>query len=417
MPKLSKGLSDKDVQNAKPKDSPYKLYDRDGLCIFIRTTGTKVWQYHYQYQNQRKTYTIGRYLSKSTPGHISLKEARLEKHKARELLSKGIDPNVYKQENAGGKYEDENMTFEALGREWHDKGTWAKKHGQNILRSLENDVFPLIGRKHIKDVTRQDIIAVLVRIEGREAYDVAKRVCNRCEVIFDYAIVKGVCDDNPALGRAKFIKKVKSQPRPHLREDQLPEFLSKLSNYHGREFVKYAMQLLCLTFLRPGELRTLEWADVNFESALIKIPAERMKMNREHTVPLSRQAMELLKELRKVTGNNELLFPSVKNNGKPIADVTLTKVLHILGYVKGSSKHAVPHGFRHTASTILNEKGFNFDHIEKQLAHIDSNKVRGTYNQAVYLEDRRKMMQWWADHLDKLKREYEEPKALSGNNK
>lgn len=401
MPKLSVGLSDKDVQNAKPRNKPYKLYDRDGLCLLIRKTGTKVWQYHYQYRTLRKTYTIGQYLGKAIPGHISLKDARMAKHAARALLDEGIDPSVHKRERVYGKCGDDEKTFEALGREWHSKGTWVLKHSKNILKSLEGDVFPIIGFKQITDVTRQDIVAVLSKVEEREAYDVAKRICQRCEAIFDYAIIKGVCDDNPALGRAKYIQKPKSKPRPHFKEKELPEFLNKLDEYHGREYIRMALELLVLTFLRPGELRNIRWDDINEEEEVLIVPADRMKMNRDHSVPLSRQALELLKELKKVTGNNPLLFPSVKNNQKPISDVTLTKVLIVMGYV--DDRKVVPHGFRHTGSTILNEHGFNSDHIERQLAHVDKNKVRGVYNHAEYLSDRRKMMQWWADHLDALR--------------
>jgi integrase len=406
MPKISKGLSDKDVFNAKPQEKAYRLYDRDGLCILIRKTGTKVWQYHYKYREKRRTLTIGQYLQKDTPGHISLKKARMARHEARALLAQGIDPSSHKQEQVNGAQGDDDKTFEALGREWHSKNTWVPKHAKNVLRSLEDDVFPVIGQKQITEVTRKDIVNVLEAVELRNAPDVAKRICQRCTAIFDYAIDKALCEDNPALGRDKFIQRPKPKSRPHFKEKGLPEFLHKLSEYHGRDYVRMAMQLLVLTFMRPGELRNARWDDVNEEKATLKIPAERMKMERDHIVPLSRQAMDLLKNLYKITGNNDLLFPSVKNNQKPISDVTLTKVLIVMGYT--GDKKVVPHGFRHTASTILNEHGFNRDHIEKQLAHVEKNKVRGIYNHAEYVEDRRKMMQWYANHLDKLKDEYTE---------
>ncbi len=400
MPRLSIGLTDKDIQSAKPREKSYKIYDREGLCLLIRNTGTKVWQYHYKYRNQRKTLTIGKYRAKDVPGHVSLKNARLAKHEAKALLETGIDPSAHKQDIFHGNEGANDQTFGVLGREWHSKGTWVQKHSKNILKSLEDDVFPIIGSKQITDVTRQDIIAVLSKVEEREAYDVAKRICQRCEAVFDYAIIKGICDDNPALGRSKFIQKPKSKRRPHFKEKELPEFLNKLKEYHGREYIRMALELLVLTFLRPGELRNLRWDDIDEEERLITIPALRMKMDRDHSVPLSCQALMLLKELKKVTGNNPLLFPSVKNNQKSISDVTLTKVLIVMGYV--GDKKVVPHGFRHTASTILNEHGFNSDHIEKQLAHAEKNKVRGIYNHAEYLSDRRKMMQWWADHLEQL---------------
>ena len=248
MPKITKGLSDKDIQSAKPKNKDYRLYDREGLCILIRKTGTKVWQYHYKRNEKRKTLTIGQYHHKGRPGHVSLSDARIARYEARAMLDRGIDPSEHKQEQVNGSHGEEDKTFEALGREWHGKGTWVRKHARNILKSLEDDVFPIIGHKQIVEVTRQDIIAVLAKVEEREAYDVAKRICQRCEAIFDYAIAKGECNDNPALGRAKYIQKPKSQRRPHLKEKELPEFLNKLSKYHGRDYVKMAMQLLVLTF-------------------------------------------------------------------------------------------------------------------------------------------------------------------------
>jgi len=398
-----KRLTDKEVENAKPKNKDYRLYDGEGLQLLVRASGTKVWQYPYRFKDKKSIFTIGEY-HKNKPGALGIKEARIKRHEVRTLLDQGIDPNVWKKERIHGMDGQEHYTFEALGREWHGKGTWVRKHSKNILKSLEDDVFPVIGSKQITDVSRKDIITVIQAVETRGAYDVAKRVCQRCEAIFDYAITKGVCEDNPALGRSKIIQRPKRKNRPHFKEGQLPEFLYKLSNYHGRDYVKMAMKLLALTFLRPGELRNLHWSDVDFEKEQIVIPPDRMKMDRAHVVPLSRQALELLKNLKKLTGNNELLFPGVKNNGKPLSDVTLTKVLQVMGYVE--EKKVVPHGFRHTASTILNEHGFNSDWIERQLAHVENNSVRRAYNHAEYLDERRRMMQWYADHIDKLRASY-----------
>ena len=402
MPKIVKRLSDKEIEAAKPQEKDYKLFDGEGLCLLVRTSGTKVWQYPYVFKGRSTIFTIGKY-HKDMPGTIGLKMAREKRYEVRALLDQGIDPNAQKQ--ARRSYNNSETTFEALGREWHSKGTWVTKHARNILKSLEDDIFPLIGTKEITKITRQDIVTVLTNVEKRGACDVAKRICQRCEAIFDYAITKGVCEDNPALGRSKIIQKPKTKNRPYLKEKDLPEFLYNLESYHGRNYVKIAMQLLVLTFMRPGELRNTRWTEVDFEKAIIKIPANRMKMARDHIVPLSRQALSLLQELQKITGKNELLFPGIKNNGQPISDVTLTKVLIVMGYQ--GRKKVVPHGFRHTASTILNEHGKNQDHIERQLAHAEKNKVRGTYNHAEYLTDRKEMMQWYADHLDYLRGKYE----------
>jgi integrase len=296
---------------------------------------------------------------------------------------------------------DTELAFEKIAREWHDKQVWNPKHAKNILRTLEVDVFPYIGKKPIIEVNAQDILKILRIIEERNALDVAKRVNQRCTAIFDYAIVKGICDNNPATGRAKIIKARKVKHRPHLTEEQLPEFLNALENYRGTKKVKLAMKLLLLTFVRPGELRHARWEEIDEEKAEWRISAERMKMKRPHIVPLSTQALELLNELKGITGKSALLFPSSKKPNVPISDVTLTKLLIILGYV--GDKKIVPHGMRATASTILNEKGqFRPDVIERQLAHIEKNKVRAAYHHAEYLDERKTMMQWWGDYLDKL---------------
>lgn len=413
MPKKTQELREKTILNAIPRDRDYKLYDREGLCIVIRKTGKKVWQYHYQHQQKRKTLTIGNYYNNAKQlGHISLKDARMRRYEAAHLLSNGIDPNEHKKNVLNNLEGNDCLAFEAVGREWHKRGVWVPKHAKNILRSLEDDVFPFIGRKPIDKINARDIVEIIERIEEREAYDVAKRVCQRCAGIFDYAINKGLCENNPAIGRAKFVKKVKVKPRSHFKEHELPNFLCDLSKYHGRDYIKIAMLLLVQTFLRPGELRHLEWGFVDFEAGTINLPAHVMKMKREHYVPLSKQSLALLMELHEITGDNTLLFPSILNHRKPISEVTLTKVLRVMGY---SGEQVVPHGMRHTASTILNERGFNFDHIEKQLAHVQENKVRGAYNHAQYLDARREMMQWYADHLDELASKHDRQTATCKN--
>jgi integrase len=191
--------------------------------------------------------------------------------------------------------------------------------------------------------------------------------------------------------------------RAHLKESQLPEFLYWLDQYHGRDYIRLAMKLQIITFLRPGELRMGLWEEIDWKNALWRIPAERMKMKRAHVVPLTTQALDILAKLEEITGNNELMFPGIRATHKPISDVTLTKVLRTMGY---TGDMVVPHGFRHTASTILNEHRFDHDVIERQLAHVEKNKIRGIYNHAEYLDERRKMMQWYADHLDTLKASY-----------
>lgn len=400
MPKLIRKLSEAEIRNSKHKAKPYKLCDEGGLRLLVRPSGTKVWQYPYKFLNKNNTYTIGQYCPKGRAGYVGTAEARKIRDQIKEMIDQGIDPNRHKQIQRHGSKEKAKTTFEAIGREWHDKGVWVPKHKQNILRSLEDDVFPLIGYKQINQVTTQDVVHVLDMIQKRGAMDVAKRICQRCEAIFDYGLMKGLCENNPAAGRSKYIKAPKRQNRPHLKEHELPEFLRKLDSYQGRNYIRLAMKLLVLTFVRPGELRHALWEEIDIDNALWSIPAERMKMNRDHLVPLSKQAVAILEELKEITGDSDYLFPSIRSPHKPISDVTLLKLVQILGY-EGENK-ITPHGFRHTASTILNEHRFDRDAIERQLAHVEENKIRGTYNHAEYLPERRKMMAWYADYLNSL---------------
>lgn len=404
MPKIIKKLSEAQVRNALPKEKPYKLYDDGGLRLLVRPTGAKVWQYPYTANGKSNTYTIGQYCPKGRAGYVGTADARKIRDEIRELLQQGLDPNRHKLRLRSASEESSQTSFEAIAREWHGKGTWVEKHAKNILKSLEEDVFPLIGKKQIDRVNTQDVIAVISAVEKRQALDVAKRICQRCEAIFDYGIVKGVCENNPASGRVKFVQSYKVNHRPHLKEHQYGEFLAKLDDYHGKDYIRLAMKLLTMTFVRPGELRGAKWSEIDMPNALWRIPAERMKMQRDHTVPLSRQALQILRELKTMTGHSDYVFPGIRSPHKPISDVTLLKLIQLLGYT-GDNK-IVPHGFRHTASTILNEQRYNRDVIERQLAHIDKDKIRGIYNHAEYLKERTGMMQDYADHLDKLKSDY-----------
>lgn len=395
MPRTNKKLTDIVIRNAKPKEADYKLYDDGGLRLLVRKTGTKVWQFPYKLNGKYNICTLGQY------PEVGASEARSRRDAARTLIKKGISPNQDKKDQYAAVVAETEHTFENIAREWHSKQIWADKHAQNIIMTLEKDVFPKIGGKAINAINAQDILGILRSIEERGALDVAKRINQRCTAVFDYAIVKGICDNNPATGRARVIKARKVKHRPHLTEQQLPEFLTRLESYRGGKIAQLALKFLLLTFVRPGELRNARWKEFELEKAEWRIPAERMKMKRLHIVPLSKQALEILEMLRHFTGQSELLFPSSRDITKPISDVTLIKALIIMEYV--GDKKVVPHGMRATASTILNERGeFRPDVIERQLAHIEKNKVRAAYHHSEYMDERRNMMQWWANHLDKI---------------
>lgn len=389
MPKVNRKLTEKEINTAQGKDKPYRLYDTDGLTIIVRPTGTKAWQYRYKLNGSTNTYTIG------TVGTIKSSKAREKCQEVKKLIQKGINPNQQKKSEIQTNVEEGKNTFQAIAEDWYAKQTWTEKHAKNIKSRLEKDAFPIIGHKPITDITSRDIIAILRKIESRGAMDVAQRVCNYCSQIFDYALIQDLCENNPALGRAKFVNRPKVQHRKHLVEKELPKFIKKLNKVDPTK-MNLAVKLLLLTFVRPGELRQAKWEDINLKGAKWIIPAECMKMGREHIVPLSKQAIEALKELQKITGHSPLLFPGQKRAIQPVSDVALIKKVKEL-----TNEKSVPHGFRHTASTILNENNFPPDHIEMQLSHVEENKVRGTYNKAQYLPQRKEMMQYWADYLDK----------------
>lgn len=414
MARYVRKLSDTECRKAKPQKKDYRLYDEGNLRLLVRKSGTKVWQYPYRLHGKENIYTIGQYPL------ISLADARKMRDEAKRLVHQGLSPNREKAKRHVENVTAAENSFEAVAREWHSKQVWSKKHTQVILRSLELNAFPYIGMLPIHKITARDILYMLRIMENRNALDIARRVNQRCVEVFEYAIVQSLCDNNPAIGRSKAIKSVERKHRAHLHAKYIPEFLTVLETYRGSTKVKLAMQLLWLTFVRPGELRNAKWEDIDEENALWRIPAEQMKMKRPHLVPLSSQALKILKQLRPITGKTMFLFPSERNTIKPISDVALLKVLKILGFHKDSykgkmtaqqmqewtesGKPFVPHGIRGTASTVLNEIGkFNADVIERQLAHIERNSVRAAYNHAEYLDDRTRMMQWWADFLDNQK--------------
>jgi Integrase len=398
----------------------YRLPDSGGLGLLVRPTGTKVWQYRYEYRGKPNDYTIGEY------PRISLAEAREVRKAVKELVAKGIDPNQQKADsyaqniNANGDVTDDidaiESRFETIARSWHSKQVWDAKHTVVVMRSLEKNVFPMIGNKAINKITPRDVLDVLQKMEDRNALDSARRVAKRIEEVFEHALKNLLVDYNPATGRGKGLKTWKRKHRPHLLPKYIPEFLNALESYPGSVKVKLAMKLLWLTFVRPGELRKARWEDFDIKKATWRIPAELMKMDKPHIVPLSAQALAVLEELRPITGKGTLLFPGERDANKPMSDVALLKALTILGFHKNAAKKQniskaaaeiilqrsfVPHGVRGSASTILNEIGkFKADYIERQLAHIDGNSVRAAYNHAEYLDERIQMMQWWADYLE-----------------
>ena len=381
-------LSEVAVRQAKSKDKAYKLADGGGLHLLVKTNGTKCWRLKYRYQNKEKSLALGIYPD------VPMKLARKDAVEAKLLLREGIDPNVRRKQDKQSKV---TNTFKNIANEWHEKqkGSWTKDHADNVLRTLKRDVYPVIGDMPIKDIRTLDCLSAIRVVEARGALDVAGRVKQRISSVFRYAIQTARCDYNPAGELQGVIETRKVTHMPSLPPDALPAFLEQLEAYQGYKVTQLALKFLIHTFVRPGEIRGALWQEIDFDKKEWRIPAGRMKMNEEHIIPLSDQAITILEELRPLTGKYDLLFPGVRNNRKQMSENTLTFAIR-----KRLGFDATAHGFRATASTVLNETGFRSEVIERQLAHAERNKVRAAYNRSQYLEERKKMMQWWGDYLE-----------------
>jgi integrase len=394
-------LADVTVRQAKKATKPYKITDARGLYIEIRPTGKKLWRYRYRMpdpktgKRRENVYAIGEY------PEISLDAAREKRNQARRLVKQGIHPAHDRHAKRAEQITEGANTFEAIGREWLQKKwkSWAESNREYIKRTLEREVFPYIGRLPIKSVTPAHILTILQRVEAGGAPTVAVLIRQWCFRIFGHAIATLRAGTNPAAGDIReAIHVPKPQSHPPLEKKELPKLLEALAGYGGDRVTVIAMRLVMLTFVRSQELRGAKWEEFDLDAAEWRIPAERMKMRTLHIVPLSEQAVALLRELNERTGWSPHLFPNTRTPGTYMAATTLNAALVRLGY-----KHKFsPHGFRTTASTMLNEMGYRPDLIERQLAHVERNRVRATYNRAEYLAERRQMMQGWADEIDAM---------------
>ncbi|OVE50612.1 tyrosine-type recombinase/integrase [Chromobacterium violaceum] len=384
-------LTDLAIRQAKPQDKPYQLADGESLYLEVSPSGGKLWRFRFRFQGKAGILALGKYPA------VGLSDARQKAHEARVQLAQGINPSQAKKEAKVVAQIASTNAFELVAREWHEKqlDRWTPDHARRVMDSLEIDAFPDLGKLPVPDLTAPLILNTILKIEKRGAVETAQRVLQRISAIIRFAIQTGRATDNPAINLVGAIRAKKVEHRPALPRGELREFYRRLAAEPLYIPTRIAMHLLMLTFVRPGELRAARWEEFDEERAEWRIPAERMKMREPHLVPLSRQALELLKELRPLTGKSALLFPAVTDLKKPMSENTLGYAMGRMGY-KGT---ATPHGFRALASTVLNEEGFDPDIIEKQLAHAERNKVRAAYHRAEYLEERRKMMQWWADFL------------------
>lgn len=390
-------LNDITARQAKwsGKPSGDKLTDEKGLFLLVNKSG-KYWRLKYRFAGKEKKLALGVY------PEVSLKEARARRDDARRSIAEGVDPGLArKQDKIAGQIARENC-FEVLAREWHQGqlARWSPSHAARVIESLEADAFPDLGAVPVTELTAPMMLDALRKVEKRGASETAGRVLQRISAVMRYAIQTGRASSNPAQDLKGALVAAKKEHRPALPRAELPEFYRRLAAEPMNQATRLAFHLLMLTMTRPGEVRFARWDEFDIERAEWRIPAERMKMRAPHLVPLSRQALAVLDELRGLTGHCELLFPSERRLTTPISENTLSYAMGRMGY-KGI---ATPHGFRALASTTLNEEGFNPDVIERQLAHAERNKVRAAYHRAEYLDDRRQLLQWLADFYESQQR-------------
>lgn len=386
------------VSTARPREKLYALTDGHGLNLQVTPEGSKRWRFRYRFTGLAKTISLGVYPK------VGLAKARLLHSDARGLLARGVDPSVERRRVRAGTAH----TFESVARSWL-KVLQVQVHRQTLaattvdrnLRMLERHVFPRLGARPIAAISPSELLVVLKEIEAQGFLETARRVKQRCSRVFRHAIGLGYLQSDITDGLQGLLERPRRRHHPSIHEPQrLGELLCAADDFKGRPIVGIALKLAPMLFVRPGELRRARWRQIDFANAQRRIPAECMKSRVQHLVPLSKQALTLLRALRPLSGNSEFLFPSSHNPKKPIHGQVLSHALRKCGFL---STEVTPHGFRSTACTLLNEMGWNSDAIERQLAHRASDDLRRIYNYAEYLPTRRLMMQAWADYLDKLR--------------
>lgn len=386
-------LSDVKIRNAKPKDKPYKLADGGGMFVLVKPTGSKLWRLKYRYLGKEKVFSVGTYPL------VSMAEARVIRDNVKKLLANGIDPTHHRRLTKQQKMEAGLNTFEAVARRWLAIKKIEDMHEARSIRRLELHAFPRIGFRPIGDIKTIELANCLEAIAREGIIETANRVKQIMQQVFRYAVRRGIIEHNPAGDLRDIIDHAPVKNRACIPPAELPKLLRDMEAYKGDRLTKAATKLLALTFVRTGELIGARWDEIDWARQEWRIPAERMKMRSPHIVPLSRQALMVLENLKAINGKHGLVFHSPANRSKHISNNAVLSALKRMGY----AGRMTGHGFRSLASTILNEQRvYHPDVIERQLAHADRNEIRAVYNRADYLLERKKMMQDWADHLDKV---------------
>ena len=391
-------LTDNKIKNLKPKDKPYPTADANGLTLYTLPTGSKSWRLRYRFHGRADTLTLGKYPS------ISLKEARNLKELYLSVLAKGVDPKVYQRQQKSSQQN--KLTFKAAFDKWLDrhKGGWTERTVKKQVSAFEKHVFPYIGRMYVEDIKTSDMLDLLRRMDDKGISETLKKVKRWSNKVFEDCVIAGMIEYDPTaiIKNTQFSKQVVKHYATVTSEDDIKALLLQLESYkqRGTYQVATALNLAPYLMLRPGEICRLTWENIDFKSRLIRISAGSMKMRREHVIPMSGHVQSILKEIKDLNLSRKYVFPSSKMSGSHIGAESLRAAIDRLGIPRGKF---TTHGFRSMASTRLNEMGFNRDWIEAQLAHVDSNTVRGIYNNAIYIEQRTDMMKKWSNYLDKLK--------------
>ncbi len=391
-------LTDTEIRRSKPAEKSYKLSDGGGLHLLVTPSGGRLWRWKYRFQGVEKQMAFGPYPD------LSLADARERRDSARKRLANGIDPMAERMAEKTAVKGATEHTFEKIAELWLElwHGNKSERHVSTTRNRLKANVYPVLGARPIAEIEPMELVQLAKGIEARGASDMAKRILQIVGMVLRYAVAHGYSTRNPMaeIRPSDILKPTRKINMARIDAKELPALLRAIEVYEGRQLTRLAIKLMALTFVRTSELICARWEEFEFEAKRWSIPASRMKMQTPHIVPLSCQAIEVLELLRTLSGTRELVFPGEQNSKKPMSNMTILKALERMGY-KG---RMTGHGFRGLASTILHEQGYNHDHIELQLAHAPRNAVSAAYNHALYLEPRAKMMQDWADFLERTQR-------------
>ncbi|HCC6433255.1 TPA: tyrosine-type recombinase/integrase, partial [Citrobacter amalonaticus] len=358
-------LNDMQIRRAKPEAKAYTLGDGQGLSLLIEPNGSKSWRFRYRFAGKPKMISLGVYPT------ITLADARSRRDDARKMVAEGKNPSEVRKEQKIALQTESESAFEKIAKEWHQmkSAKWSAGYASDIMEAFQNDIFPFVGTRPVGEIKPLELLNVLRKIEKRGALEKMRKVRQRCSEVFRYAIATGRAEFNPAADLSSALEVHQSNHFPFLKADEIPDFLCALDSYTGSRLVQIATKLLMITGVRTIELRAALWSEFDLDNAIWEIPAERMKMRRAHLVPLSSQALDLLNELKMMTGNYRYAFPGRNDPNKPMSEASINQVIKRIGY----GGKVTGHGFRHSLSTILHEKGYDSAWIEIQLAHIDKN--------------------------------------------